>query len=102
MIFRLRALLAAAILIVPFLAGLEYVLPSAADQIPAGAPIQSVHMNSGNQNFLSYQLYNPALANQQIAVMDQLQQVLPPGDAETVQALQQQKTALSGKPGKQP
>jgi hypothetical protein len=34
--------------------------------------------------------------------MDQLQQVLPSADAETLQALQQQKAALSGKPGKQP
>ena len=45
--------------VAPFLAGRQYLLPSAADQIPAGASVQSIHMNSGNQNFLSYQVSSP-------------------------------------------
>ena len=84
----------------PFLAGRQYVLPSAADQIPSGASVQSIHMSSGNQNFLSYQLSTPALLNQQIAVIDQLLQVIPPADSDTVQALQQQKTNLATMTGK--
>jgi hypothetical protein len=57
-------------------------------------------MSSGNQNFLSYQLSTPALLNQQIAVIDQLLQVIPPADSDTVQALQQQKTNLATMTGK--
>lgn len=86
--------------VAPFLAGRQFVLPSAADQIPPGAPTQSIHMNSGNQNFLSWQVSNPALLNQQIAVIDQLLQAIPPDDANALQALQQQKAALAAKLGK--
>jgi len=88
--------------VAPYLAGRQFVLSSAADQIPAGAPIQSIHMNAGNQNFLSYQVSNPALAVQQIALVDQLLQVIPPANVAAIQALREQKTALSAMPGKQP
>ena len=40
------------------------------------------------------------LANPEIAVIDQLLQVMPPGDTGALQALQQQKTTLSANPGK--
>jgi hypothetical protein len=86
--------------VAPFLAGRQYVLPTAADQIPPGASVQSIHMNSGNQNFLSYQFSTPALLNQQIAAIDQLLQAVPPADADTVQALQQQKSTLTAVVGK--
>jgi hypothetical protein len=86
--------------VAPFLGGRQFVLPSAADQIPPGAQVQSIHMSSGNQNFLSYQVSNPALAKQQVAVIDQLLQVIPPADTDALQALQQQKNTLSGKPGR--
>jgi len=86
--------------VAPFLGGRQFVLPSAADQIPAGAQVQSIHMSSGNQNFLSYQVSNPVLTNQQIAVIDQLLQVMPPGNTGALQALQQQKTTLSGQPAR--
>ncbi len=86
--------------VAPFLAGRQYVLPSAADQIPSGASVQSIHMTSGNQNFLSYQFSPPGLLNQQITAIDQLLQVIPPADADTVQALQQQKSTLSATTGK--
>ena len=86
--------------VAPFLAGRQFVLPTAADQIPPGAPIQNIHMNSGNQNFLSYQVNNPALLNQQISVIDQLLQVLPPADAGAIQNLQQQKNDLSARRGR--
>jgi hypothetical protein len=86
----------------PYVAGRQFVLPTAADQIPAGAPIQSIHMSAGNQNFLSYQVSNPALAGQQIALVDQLLQVIPPADIAALQALREQKTALSAISGKQP
>jgi hypothetical protein len=82
--------------VAPFLAGRQFALPSAADQIPPGAMVQSVHMNSGNQNFLSYEVSNPALAGQQMAVMDKLLEAIPPADAGTLQALREQKAALSG------
>jgi hypothetical protein len=81
--------------VAPFLAGRQFVLPSAADQIPPGAQVQSIHMNSGNQNFLSYQLSNPVQANQQISVIDQLLQVVPPADTSTLQALRQQRSNLA-------
>jgi len=80
--------------VAPFLGGRQFVLPTAADQIPPGAPIQSIHMNSGNQNFLSYQLANPTLASQQASVIDQLLQAIPPAYTGALQALQQQKSAL--------
>jgi hypothetical protein len=86
--------------VAPFLAGRQFVLPSAAGQIPPGAPTQSIHMNSGNQNFLSYQMSSPALLNQQMAAIDQLLQVIPPADTDALQALQQQKNTLAGKLGK--
>jgi hypothetical protein len=88
--------------VVPFLAGRQYVLPSAADQIPPGASVQSDHIGSGNQNFLSYQVNDPSLAPRQIAVLDQLLQVIPAADAAAVQAVRDQKTTLSANPGKQP
>ncbi|HXR06714.1 MAG TPA: hypothetical protein VN765_05250 [Candidatus Acidoferrum sp.] len=81
--------------VAPFLAGRQYLLPSAAGQIPPGASVQSIHMNSGNQNFLSYQVSSPALLPRQMAALDQLLQVIPPADADALQALQQQKSALS-------
>jgi hypothetical protein len=86
--------------VVPFLAGRQYVL--FVDQIPPGAAVQSDHIASGNQNFLSCQVNNPALAPRQIAVLDQLLQAVPPADANALQALQDQKSALTANPGKQP
>ena len=86
--------------VAPFLAGRQYVLPSDASQIPPGVSVQSIHMSSGNQNFLEYETFNPGLATTQIGVIDKLLQVLPPSDLEAIQALQQQRASLSAKLGK--
>ena len=86
--------------VVPFLAGRQFVLPSSADPIPPGAQIQTVHMNAGNQNFLSFEASNPTLVNQQMDVINQLLQAIPAADNDTLQALQQQKNRLSSKSGK--
>jgi hypothetical protein len=88
--------------VAPYLAGRQFVLSAAADQIPAGTPVQTIHMAAGNQNFFSCQVSNPALADRQIALVDQLLQAVPPADIAAVQALREQKTALSAMTGKQP
>jgi hypothetical protein len=84
----------------PFLAGRQYVLPSDASQIPPGVAVQSIHMSSGNQNFLEYETFNPTLANTQIGVIDKLLQVLPSSDLEAIQSLQEQRAGLAARLGR--
>jgi hypothetical protein len=84
----------------PFLAGRQFVLSSQPDLIPPGAQVQTIHMSSGNQNFTSFQWYSPAQIPQQIGAIDQLLQVLPPSDTDTLAALQQQKSTLNARLGR--
>ena len=86
--------------VAPFLAGRQYVLPSDAGQIPPGLSVQSIHMSSGNQNFLEYDASNPGQAIAQIGVIDKLLQALPTSDLEAIQSLQQQRATLAAKLGK--
>jgi hypothetical protein len=86
--------------VAPFLAGRQYVLPSDAGQIPPGLSVQSIHMSSGNQNFLEYDASNPGQASAQIGVIDKLLQALPTSDLEAIQSLQQQRATLAAKLGK--
>jgi len=86
--------------VAPFLAGQQFALSSDSNPAPAGAQLQTIHMANGNQNFIAYQASTPAQIGQQIHLIDQLIQVLPPSDSDTLLALQQQKGALSSKLGK--
>jgi hypothetical protein len=86
--------------VAPFLAGQQFILPSESERIPPGSQVQTIHMAGGNQNFISFQASVPAQIAQQVGTIDQLLQVLPADDTDTLQALQRQKNALTARLGR--
>ena len=85
----------------PYLGGRVNQLGS--DPNPPGTSTQGLHMASGNQDFSVADLLNsltPSQITQRLSVIDQLLQAIPASDTQGQQALQQQRTALTGRPGK--
>ena len=70
---------------------------------PPGGSSQGLHIANGNQDFSAYDSVNtltPQQATDRIAIIDQLLQTIPSTDTLAQQALQQQKTLLTGRTGK--
>jgi hypothetical protein len=85
----------------PFLAGQQYELAPPGSQ--PGGGVQTIHMASGNQDFLAYVPGAAAVPqsqiNQQVGAIDQLLQALPAADDEARGALQQQRAQLTSRRG---
>jgi hypothetical protein len=85
----------------PYLGGRENQLGSAAN--PPGTSTQGLHLANGNQDFSIADLGNsltPGQVTQRLSVIDQLLQSIPASDTQAQQALQQQKSALTGRQAK--
>jgi hypothetical protein len=85
----------------PYLGGRENQLGAAAN--PPGTSTQGLHIANGNQDFSVGDLLNsltPGQVTQRLSIIDQLMQAIPAGDTQGQQALQQQKSALTGRQAK--
>jgi len=85
----------------PYLGGRENQLGAATN--PSGTSTQGLHLANGNQDFSVADLLNsltPDQVTQRISIIDQLLQAIPASDTQGQQALQQQKSALTGKQAK--
>jgi hypothetical protein len=85
----------------PYLGGRENQLDAGTN--PSGTSTQGLHLANGNQDFLVSDLLNsltPGQITQRLSVIDQLLQAIPAGDTQGQQALQQQKSALTGRQAK--
>ena len=85
----------------PYLGGRENQLGSGTN--PSGTSTQGLHLANGNQDFSVADLLNsltPDQVTQRISIVDQLLQSIPAGDTQGQQALQQQRSALTGRQAK--
>jgi hypothetical protein len=84
----------------PYLGGRENQLGSETN--PSGTSTQELHIANGNQDFTVADLNSltSAQITQRLSVIDQLLQTIPDSDTQAQQALQQQKSALTGRQAK--
>ena len=81
----------------PYLGGRENQLGATTN--PAGTSTQGLHLANGNQDFSVADLLpslTPGQVTQRLSIIDQLLQAIPASDTQGQQALQQQKSALTG------
>ncbi len=85
----------------PYLGGRENQLGSTTN--PSGTSTQGLHLANGNQDFSVADLLpflTPNQVTQRLSIIDQLLQSIPASDTQAQQALQQQKSALTGRQAK--
>jgi hypothetical protein len=85
----------------PYLAGRENELGTVDN--PPGTTTQSLHLAAGNQDFVVADQLNamtPSQVTQSLSVINQLLQTIPDSDTQAQQALQAQKSILTGRQAK--